>query len=138
MKPIILLGAVLTWGTLRAAEPAAEGAPSSAELPPITIRPGTASGPIKLPPPPSGSLPDVPPGKVVVGGAVPKLIRTDRPLQQINPFAPAAYGDGTDVLARDPLSGEARGVTLFSFTLPEKPNKKKAKKPAGSGKSATP
>jgi hypothetical protein len=132
MKPSILFGAWFALGTVWAADPAVapDPATTSTNLPPIAISPGTFSGPIKTPPPPSGKLPDVPPGKIAVGGALPKLARSDRPLQQINPFAPAAYGDGTDVLARDPMNGEARGVTLFSFTLPEKSNKKKGKKPA--------
>ena len=37
-----------------------------------------------------------------VDGVVPRAIRSGNPLQMINPFAPAAYGDGRDVTRREP------------------------------------
>ena len=36
-----------------------------------------------------------------VDGVVPRLIRSGNPLQMINPFAPASYGDGRDVTRRE-------------------------------------
>jgi len=73
--------------------------------------------------------PSVPPGGVEVGGAIPKAIRARNLFQMINPLAPKEYGDGTDVLARHPITGEAQGVTLFLVTCPAKPKPPKAPKP---------
>ena len=36
-----------------------------------------------------------------VDGVVPRVIRSGNPLQMINPFAPASYGDGRDVTRRE-------------------------------------
>lgn len=80
----------------------------------------------------------VPPGRVVVGGAIPKAVRSKNVLQMLNPAAPKEYGDGTDVLALHPMTGEAQGVTLFSITCPQRANQPKPKKnkaaPRTSGK----
>lgn len=82
--------------------------------------------------------PVVPPGRVVVGGAIPKAARSKSLLQMINPLAPKEYGDGTDVLARHPVTGEAQGVTLLMLTCPEKPSQPKSRQsgtaPAAGGK----
>ena len=37
-----------------------------------------------------------------VDGVVVRAIRSGNPLQMINPFAPASYGDGRDVTRREP------------------------------------
>ena len=37
-----------------------------------------------------------------VDGVVVRAIRSGNPLQMINPFAPASYGDGHDVTRREP------------------------------------
>lgn len=131
MKLLFVLGAWLTFVTVRAAEPAADPATDpaaiSTNLPPVAIQTGTISRTAKTPVPPGGGLPEVPPGRTAVGGAIPKLFRSDRPLQQINPLAPPEYGDGTDVVSRDLITGQPQGVTLFSISLPGKAHKSKAK-----------
>jgi len=47
----------------------------------------------------------------------------------INPFAPSEYGDGTQHLATNLLTGHAEGVSLFSIRLPSKPPKIKKTEP---------
>ena len=42
-------------------------------------------------------------------------VRVRNPLQLINPFAPAKYGEGIDRVVYDPITGEPRGVTLFGL-----------------------
>jgi len=71
----------------------------------------------------------VAPSKAEVGGAIPKAARSKNFFQMINPFAPKEYGDGTDVVARHPVTGEAQGVTLLMLSCPERPNQPKAKPP---------
>ncbi len=40
--------------------------------------------------------------------------REGNPLQLVNPFAPARYGDGWSNVAFDPITGRARGIRLFA------------------------
>ena len=51
-----------------------------------------------------------------VDGVVPRAIRSGNPLQMINPFAPAAYGDGRDVTRREPSDPYQRpeGIKLVT------------------------
>ena len=44
-----------------------------------------------------------------------ELIKTDNPLQLINPLAPAEYGSAEDNTARDAITGEPLGFKLFSI-----------------------
>ena len=37
------------------------------------------------------------------------------PLQLVNPFAPARYGDGRKNVTRDPVSGRVDGLSIFSI-----------------------
>ncbi len=50
-------------------------------------------------------------------GVVPRAVRSGQPLQMINPFAPAAYGNGQDVVRREPTDPYARpqGIKLVAF-----------------------
>ncbi len=52
-----------------------------------------------------------------VDGSVPRAVRSGNPLQMINPFAPAAYGDGHDVTRHDPDDPyqRAEGLKLVSI-----------------------
>jgi hypothetical protein len=50
-----------------------------------------------------------------VGGAVPDMIKSGNPLQALNPMAPKRYGSGETNVVRDPITGKARGIALFSF-----------------------
>lgn len=49
-------------------------------------------------------------------GVVPRAVRSGSPLQMINPFAPAAYGNGQDTVRREPTDPYARpqGIKLVS------------------------
>lgn len=52
-------------------------------------------------------------------GVVPRAIRSGNPLQMLNPFAPAEYGGGHDVVRHDdgdPYQNP-RGIKLVAFTF---------------------
>ncbi len=51
---------------------------------------------------------------ISVGGPLAQAIRTRRPLQLINPFAPASYGSALGNTSHDPLTGQADGFKIFS------------------------
>ena len=44
-----------------------------------------------------------------------QLIKTDNPLQLINPAAPIEYGSSEDNVAWDPITGQVSGLKLFSI-----------------------
>jgi hypothetical protein len=48
-------------------------------------------------------------------GMLPQLRRADRPLQMLNPFAPARYGGGFDNLSVNPSYGRGEGINLFAI-----------------------
>ena len=52
---------------------------------------------------------------VSYGGVVPMLYRADNPLQLINPFAPARYGNGFDNASINPITGRIEGVNIFAI-----------------------
>ena len=52
--------------------------------------------------------------RITVGGVVGEMIKSDHPLQLFNPFAPASYGNGEDVLTYDPHTKQATGISLFT------------------------
>jgi len=54
-------------------------------------------------------------GNLTLEGVAVQAIRTDNPLQLINPFAPPEYGRAEDNVTRDPVSGKASGLKLFSI-----------------------
>lgn len=54
---------------------------------------------------------------VVVSGVLVQIVKTDNPLQLINPFAPASYGNASDNTAYDPVSGRGTGIKAISFDL---------------------
>ncbi len=76
----------------------------------------------------SRPAPASPQAGVVVDGAIPKAIRSKSPWRMMSPFAPQEYGDGTDVLALHPMTGEAQGVTLLRLTYPDRPKPPKSRK----------
>jgi len=86
-------------------------------------RPGTGATVLEAPRP-------VPAGDRKAGGLLGKLFRAKQPLQMFNPFAPAEYGDGTENLAIDPVTGRAEGVVLFSIRLPSFTRAKVEAKPS--------
>ena len=104
--------AFLGWTTARSEPPVTNGAPSS-----VDIRAKPALGREKLASPEPGKALLRREPRVTYSGAVVKTVRSKKPLQMINPFAPARYGDGSENLAVDPVTGKARGVTLFSISF---------------------
>ena len=52
---------------------------------------------------------------VTYSGVVPMISRTDNPLQLINPFAPARYGNGFDNVSVNPTTGRVEGINLFAI-----------------------
>ena len=60
-----------------------------------------------------GAVPFVP-----TEGAVQVAIRTGRPIQLINPAAPAQYGSGQEHVAHDQKDpGKPKGIVLFAWTF---------------------
>ena len=51
-----------------------------------------------------------------VDGSVTRVVRSNNPLQMVNPFAPKEYGDGSDVTRREPEDPYQRpeGLRLFA------------------------
>ena|ERR1700677_4844621 len=58
----------------------------------------------------AGMRPDV-----TYSGILIQATKTDNPLQLINPFAPASYGNGADNLDRDIITGKDTGLKFFSI-----------------------
>ncbi len=52
---------------------------------------------------------------VSLDGIAVQCAKTDRPVQLINPLAPAQYGNGEQNVARDPVDGKASGLKIFSL-----------------------
>ena len=52
--------------------------------------------------------------KASYSGIAVQAVRAHNPAQLINPVAPPEYGPGDDNLVRDPLTGRARGLKIFS------------------------
>ncbi len=105
---MVLLG----WSTARCGPPGTNSVPSTVDL---KAKPAVGREKLVLPEPGKARL--RPDRRVTYGGAVVKTVRSKNPLQMINPLAPARYGDGTENLAVDPVTGAARGVTLFSISF---------------------
>jgi hypothetical protein len=54
---------------------------------------------------------------VVYSGVIVQFMKTDRPLQLLNPAAPPEYSEGVDNIARDLVTKKASGFKLFSFSF---------------------
>ncbi len=123
-RPSVRFGAVLTALVCTAVALAQASSPSSLASPPGTNQ--TSGAVIERPIPRDAITPPVPiETRAVWGGALPAVARSPQPLQMINPLAPARYGDGTQYLATNPMTGTAEGVTLLSIKFPSKPPKAK-------------
>jgi hypothetical protein len=48
-------------------------------------------------------------------GVIPQLMKADNPLQLINPFAPARYGNAYDNVSINPLTGRPEGIAIFAI-----------------------
>ena len=53
--------------------------------------------------------------KVSYSGIAVQLVKTDNPLQLINPAAPAKYGSPEDNTLRNPIDGKVLGLKIFSI-----------------------
>ena len=56
-------------------------------------------------------------GRVNVDGSIARGVRSGQPWQMVNPFAPAQFGDGSDMVSRVPEDPEQRprGFRLLAF-----------------------
>jgi hypothetical protein len=66
------------------------------------------------------------------GGLFGQALESEQPWQLLNPLAPPEYGDGTQNLSVNPVTGRAEGLTLFSIQLKPKPGAKKNSRRAAS------
>ncbi len=114
------------------APPASESPPPAA-VPPAPAAASTnlveaAEDTTRLPPtvaPLLVSPPPVPLTPSRYGGVLGQALESRRPWQLFNPLAPPEFGDGTQNLSVNPVTGQAEGVTLFSFQFKPKPGAKK-------------
>lgn len=54
---------------------------------------------------------------VSYNGIFVQMGKTDNPLQLVNPAAPATYGSSEDNTVWDPVTGQGRGLKLFSISF---------------------
>ncbi len=54
---------------------------------------------------------------IAYSGALVQAIKSRRPLQLINPFAPRAYGSAAGNSSQDPITGQADGFRLFTVSF---------------------
>jgi|ERR1043166_57564 hypothetical protein len=54
-------------------------------------------------------------GRIIYSGIAVEVAKKGHPLQLLNPLAPPAYGSSEDNTVRDPISGRAAGLKLFSI-----------------------
>lgn len=141
--PLAVLVGSLGLVSAHAQAPLPPNPATPAEVPP----PAAASSVVPTPPPaapatnriealedgarlPADRAPELtpaPPAALVpqrYGGLVGQAIETGRPWQLFNPLAPPEFGDGTQHLSVNPVTGRAEGLTLISFQF----------KPKGAGK----
>ena len=53
--------------------------------------------------------------KVAYSGIAVQIVKTDNPVQLINPAAPAKYGSPEDNTLRNPIDGKVIGLKIFSI-----------------------
>jgi len=54
-------------------------------------------------------------GNITYSGIAVQVVKTSNPLQLFNPAAPARYGSAEDNTLRDPMTGRASGLKIFSI-----------------------
>jgi hypothetical protein len=54
-------------------------------------------------------------GKVTYSGIAVQAVKTRRPLQLLNPAAPAKYGSAEDNALRDPITGRVHALNILSL-----------------------
>jgi hypothetical protein len=53
--------------------------------------------------------------RVGFNGIAVQLVKTDNPIQMVNPVAPARYGTAEDNTLRNPIDGKILGLNIFSI-----------------------
>jgi hypothetical protein len=56
-------------------------------------------------------------GNLLVSGILVQLVKTDNPLQMVNPAAPPEYGPAEQNVFRDPVSGRTTGLKFLSVNF---------------------
>ena len=56
-------------------------------------------------------------GRLTYSGIAAQAVKTDNPLQLINPAAPEQYGSAEDNLMRDPTDGKPAGLKFFAVSF---------------------
>ncbi|SRR6266508_3618010 len=106
--PVIIALLTLTAGNLRAEDKKPE---SSKE----TLSTGPApEKPMKLTLQ-SEALNEIITPKVTLKGPLVALVKSDRPLQTVNPFVPSTNAWAAEDFKSDPYVGRPRGIVLFSL-----------------------
>jgi hypothetical protein len=54
---------------------------------------------------------------LTLSGIAVQLVRTDNPLQLVNPFAPPEYGAAEANVSWSPITGKAHGLKVFALTF---------------------
>ena len=56
-------------------------------------------------------------GHVTYSGIAVAVVRAENPAQLLNPFAPDEYGRAEDNVVREPITGKATGLKIFSIAF---------------------
>jgi hypothetical protein len=111
MKRLIQIAAVLVAAlTTSSAQTATNSVVASP--PPVTI---TTKQALRVAPPRAPAYNRIVRGNRVYRGVGVQLIKADNPLQLINPFAPAEYGNGFDNMVLTPGGTRSQGLALLSI-----------------------
>jgi hypothetical protein len=54
-------------------------------------------------------------GRVIYNGSAVEAVKTGKPLQLLNPFAPPQYGSPEDNLSRNAINGRVSGLKFFAL-----------------------
>jgi hypothetical protein len=106
MKTMLLLLMALAAGTVMAQPPAGQGALKREAVINGRVNP-TLAIPVK---------PNQIKGRHInYSGITVQLVKTDHPLQLVNPFAPEEYGSGEDNVVHSPITGKAHGLKILAI-----------------------
>jgi len=106
MKPLAIV--VLVFGTL-----AANAQTTSADrlLESTGGKPGKQAPALSF----TAKTTEIVKGNVAYNGLAVQVVKARNPLQLVSPIAPARYGSAEDNLSRDPTTGRAFGLKIFSL-----------------------
>ena len=106
MKKYVILISVLAALSVRAEPPRSEGS-----LQTTGAQAARKRSSLTQPAKPNEIVKD----NVSFSGIAVQLVKTDNPLQLVNPLAPARYGSPEDNTLHDPISGKISGLKIFSI-----------------------